>query len=139
MRISALIVVVGVAFVAIPVLALVAMRAGISQPLVLAGVALVAIAALAFIALTVANDLRRTAARAGYGSIGEYLRAVPRSDEERQHAVDLALKGLVWCLAGLLVPPLILVGIFPLYYGTRKVVYASMGLGLVDDADHPRA
>jgi len=35
--------------------------------------------------------------------------------------------------------PLILVGIFPLYYGTRKVVYASMGLGLVDDADPPGA
>jgi hypothetical protein len=101
--------------------------------------ALVAIVALALVAIRVANGLRRTAARAGYGSIGEYLRAVPRSDEERQHAVDLALKGLVWCLAGLLVPPLILVGIFPLYYGTRKVVYASMGLGLVDDADPPAA
>ena len=105
----------------------------------LALTALVAIVTLALITIRVANGLRRTAARAGYGSIGEYLQAVPRSDEERQHAVDLALKGLVCCLAGLLVPPLVLVGIFPLYYGTRKVLYASMGLGLVDDADSPGA
>ena len=121
--------------VALPALAFIAIRMGISVLMVAVAVALVA---LAFMAIRV-NSLRRTAARAGYGSIGEYLRAVPRSDEERQHAVDLALKGLVCCFAGLLVPPLILVGIFPLYYGMRKVVYASMGLGLVDDADPPGA
>jgi hypothetical protein len=32
------------------------------------------------------------------------------------------------------VPPLLLVGLFPLFYGVRKIIYASMGLGLLDDA-----
>ena len=139
MQISVLMVAVALALVALPALLLAVRMNALAAPTVVVALALVAIVALAFMAIRVANGLRRTAARAGYGSIGEYLRAVPRSDEERQHAVDLALKGLVWCLAGLLVPPLILVGIFPLYYGTRKVVYASMGLGLVDDADPPGA
>jgi hypothetical protein len=30
-------------------------------------------------------------------------------------------------------PPVLLIGLFPLFYGVRKIVYASMGLGLVDD------
>ena len=30
-------------------------------------------------------------------------------------------------------------GSVPLFYGGRKLVYASMGLGLVDDADQPGA
>lgn len=33
----------------------------------------------------------------------------------------------------------VLVGLLPLFYGGRKVVYASMGLGLVDDADQAEA
>ena len=41
------------------------------------------------------------------------------------------------CLLGLVFPPLLLIGIFPLFYGTRKVAWASMGLGLVDDAAQP--
>ena len=49
-------------------------------------------------------------------------------------AVDLALKGLVICLLGLIMPPVLLMGLFPLFYGARKIAYASMGLGLVDDA-----
>jgi hypothetical protein len=36
---------------------------------------------------------RRRAQRSGYASVGEYLRAIPRSDEEKKEAVDLALKG----------------------------------------------
>ena len=68
-----------------------------------------------------------------------YLRATPRSDEERRDAADLALKGLVLCMLGLLFPPFVLVGLIPLFYGGRKLVYASMGLGLVDDGDQPRA
>ena len=28
----------------------------------------------------------------------------------------------------------LLIGMFPLFYGARKIAYASMGLGLVDDA-----
>ena len=91
------------------------------------------------IAVMVSRTYRRNAKRAGYASIGAYLRAVPRSDEEKQGAVDLALKGLVICLLGLLFPPFLLIGVFPLFYGVRKLAYASMGLGLVDDADQPSA
>jgi hypothetical protein len=45
----------------------------------------------------------------------------------------------VLCLLGLLFPPFVLVGLVPLFYGGRKLVYASMGLGLVDDGDRPVA
>lgn len=75
----------------------------------------------------------------GYPSLRAYLRAAPRSDAEKRDAADLALKGLVWCLVGVLLPPFILVGLIPLFYGGRKLIYASMGLGLVDDPDQPRA
>ncbi|MDP6582816.1 MAG: hypothetical protein QF681_19355, partial [Vicinamibacterales bacterium] len=73
---------------------------------------------------------------APHTSLGDYLRAVPRNDAERQDAFDLALKGAVVCLLGLLFPPLLLIGIIPLFYGARKMGYVSMGLGLVDDAEH---
>ena len=89
--------------------------------------------------VTIGRAYRRQARRAGYGTIGAYLRAVPRTDDEKRDAVDLALKGLLTCLAGVLLPPLLLIGAFPLYYGARKVLHASMGLGLVDDAEPPRA
>jgi hypothetical protein len=79
--------------------------------------------------------LRMRARRFGYDSTGAYLRAAPRSDAEKRDAVDLALKGLAFCVLGLLFPPFVLVGLIPLFYGGRKLVYASMGLGLVDDAD----
>jgi hypothetical protein len=84
---------------------------------------------------------RRKALAYGYPSLPAYLRAAPRTDEERRDAADLALKGLVICLLGLLFSPLLLVGVVPLFYGVRKVVYASLGLGLADDADvePPRA
>ncbi len=49
------------------------------------------------------------------------------------------LKGLVFCVLGLLFPPFVLVGLVPLFYGGRKLLYASMGLGLVDDPEQPRA
>jgi hypothetical protein len=45
----------------------------------------------------------------------------------------------VFCLLGLLIAPLVLIGLVPLFYGGRKLVYASMGLGLVDDGDERRA
>jgi hypothetical protein len=89
--------------------------------------------------VAIARAYRRQARRFGYGTIGAYLRAVPRTDEEKRDAVDLALKGLLTCLVGFLLPPLLLIGAFPLYYGARKVLHASMGLGLIDDGDPPRA
>ena len=81
----------------------------------------------------------RRAKRFGYPSTRAYLRAAPRNDEERRDAADLALKGLVFCMLGMLFPPLVLVGLLPLFYGGRKLVYASMGLGLVDDGEQPSA
>ena len=79
------------------------------------------------------------AKRLGYASTREYLRAAPRTDVEKRDAVDLALKGLALCVLGLLFPPFVLAGLIPLFYGGRKMAYASMGLGLVDDARTPRA
>jgi hypothetical protein len=49
------------------------------------------------------------------------------------------MRGLVCCVLGLMLPPFVLVGLVPLFYGGRKLVYASMGLGLVDDADQSKA
>jgi multisubunit Na+/H+ antiporter MnhB subunit len=82
---------------------------------------------------------QRKAREAGYRSLGAYLSAAPRTDQEKRDAADLALKGLVVCLLGLIFPPLLLVGLFPFFYGARKVVYAAMGLGLVDDGDDLQA
>ena len=81
----------------------------------------------------------RRARQFGYASRGDYLRAVPKSDGERRDAADLALKGLVICLLGLFFAPIALAGVVPLFYGGRKVIYASLGLGLVDDRIEPRA
>ena len=83
--------------------------------------------------------ISRRAKRFGYASAGAYLRAAPRSDAEKRDAADLALRGLVFCALGLFVRPLVLVGLVPLFYGGRKLLYASMGLGLVDDPDQPGA
>lgn len=83
--------------------------------------------------------LSARAKRLNYPSTGAYLRAAPRSDAEKQDAADLVLKGLVFCLLGLLFPPFVLVGLVPLFYGGRKLLYASMGLGLVEDPEPPRA
>jgi hypothetical protein len=101
-------------------------------------VALAALVAVGVVSLLVLFDRQRGKAReAGYSSLSTYLRAAPRTDAEKRDAADLALKGLVLCLLGLLFPPLLLFGLFPFFYGARKVVYASMGLGLADDADQP--
>ena len=82
---------------------------------------------------------KRRARRMGYPSTRAYLRAAPRTDAERRDAADLTLIGVVLTMLGMLFPPVVLVGLVPLFYGGRKLVYASMGLGLVDDADDARA
>ena len=76
--------------------------------------------------------------RFGYGSRGEYLKAVPRSDDEKRDAVDQACKGLVTCLLALMFPPLLLIGLFPLFYGTRKTIYACMRLDKNDKVEPPQ-
>ncbi len=103
---------------------------GVPELLILGLVLSIPVAIVAF-----AASFRRRARKFGYVSTRAYLRAAPRSDVEKRDAVDLALKGLASCLLGPLFPPLVLIGLVPLFYGGRKVVYASMGLGLIDDAD----
>jgi hypothetical protein len=88
---------------------------------------------------TTAVMIKRRATRLGYASASSYLRAAPRSDLEKRDAADLALKGAVFCLLGMVFAPFVLVGLVPLFYGGRKLVWASMGLGLVDDGDQPGA
>ena len=68
----------------------------------------------------------------GYSSRIEYLRAIPRSDAERKDAADLALRGLVICILGVIFAPAVFVGLVPLFYGARKLAYALLGLGLLD-------
>lgn len=94
---------------------------------------------LIFAAVKIRNHLRHQAQRLGYPSLSAYLSAPPRTDEEKREAVSMGLVGLILCLLGLVLPPFMLIGLFPLFYGARKVAWASMGLGLVDDADLPGA
>jgi hypothetical protein len=77
----------------------------------------------------------RKAKRLGYTGRRAYLRAVPYTDAQRKDAADSALQGIIICALGTYFPLLLIVGIFPLFYGGRKVLYATLGLGLVDDAD----
>lgn len=103
---------------------------------------IVVLVLLAMIAAIVAGYSRyyaNRAARFAYSSRGAYLRAVPQTDEEKREAVDQAFLGLVICLLGLLLPPFLLVGLVPLFFGGRKAVYVLMGLGYVDDVDQPDA
>ena len=102
-------------------------------------VALLVVVSTIVVAFRILKTYRRKARHAGYSSLGDYLRATPRSDEEKRDAVDLAARGLVICILGLVFPPLLLIGVFPLYFGARKVAYSSMGFGLFEDADPPSA
>jgi hypothetical protein len=83
------------------------------------------------------KSLRRRAREQGHASLRAYLRAAPRTDEEKRDAADLALKGLILCLLGMIFAPALLFGLIPFFYGARKVVYASMGLGFADPTDQP--
>ena len=109
-------------------------RLGIGVPeLLFIGLAGIIPAGLVVFAVVAARRARRF----GYASTRAYLRSAPRSDAETRDAADLAMKGLVSCLLGVVFSPLVLIGLAPLFYGGRKLVYASMGLGLVDDAGQP--
>ncbi len=100
------------------------------------------LAAAAAIVIFVVRGLRRNAVAAGYPGVGAYLRAVPRNDEEKRQAVDLALKGAILCGLGLFFPPMILVGVVPFYYGSRKLILVWLGLDILaemDDGDRSSA
>jgi hypothetical protein len=104
-----------------------------------------ALAAIAFGALLILGALyfifklfsgwRRMAREGGYTSLGAYLNASPRNTAEKQAAADMALQGLVLCLVGFILPPLLLIGVFPLYFGARKLAHARIASELFDDLD----
>jgi hypothetical protein len=70
--------------------------------------------------------------RRGYRGLKEYLRELPQTDAEKLDAVELTLKGVVICLLGLLFPPILVYGLVPLYFGTRKLAGVRLG---IKDAD----
>jgi hypothetical protein len=74
---------------------------------------------------------RRNVQRRGYPGLTVYLRELPRTDEQRLDAVELALKGAGICILGLMFPPFIVIGLVLLYYGVRKL--AAWRLGLIPD------
>ena len=96
---------------------------------------LATLAVSAAIVIFVVRKLRQNAAAAGYPGVGAYLRAVPRNDEEKRQAVDLALKGGILCALGLFFPPMILVGVVPFYYGSRKLILVWLGLDILAEID----
>jgi len=110
---------------------------GVPEMLILAILAVLAVVPVAIVLF--AALVRRRARQFGYASTGAYLRSAPRSDAEKRDAADLVLKGFVFCMLGLILPPFVLVGLIPLFYGGRKLLYTSMGLGLVEDPDQPGA
>ena len=65
--------------------------------------------------------------RRGYPGLRAYLRELPMTEEEKLDAVELTLKGVAICVLGLLFPPLVLIGLVPLYYGGRKFGVSDLG------------
>jgi hypothetical protein len=100
---------------------------------------LVVLTVIIIIVATYRTYYGNRAFRFGYASRAEYFKAVPRTEDEKRDAVDQACKGTVICLLALVFPPLLLVGLFPLFFGARKTIYVCMGLGLNDETDPPQA
>jgi hypothetical protein len=79
---------------------------------------------------------RKRALQAGFKRISDYMLAAPRNDQEKREAVDMAFRGLAICVVGIAIfEPLILFGVFPLYYGARKITLAVLGMDLIVDDD----
>jgi hypothetical protein len=66
--------------------------------------------------------------RSGYPGLLAYFRELPKTDLEKMDAVELTLKGVVLCALGLLFPPLVVIGLVPLYYGLRKLAALQLGI-----------
>ncbi len=77
---------------------------------------------------------RRRVMRAGYGGAFAYLRALPKTDIQKRNALDLLMRGVVLILIGVVIWPLLAVGLFSFYYGLRKMCMLKMGL---EDVDEP--
>ncbi len=98
------------------------------------GIGLLFFAGWAAVLLTPLIVWRNRVIRRGYPGLRAYLRELPRTEEETLDAVELTLKGIAICVAGLLFPPLVLIGLVPFYYGARKWAAAAMGIAGADDA-----
>jgi len=83
--------------------------------------------------LLLALRWRRRALEAGYPGLRVYLRSVPRTDAEKRSAIDMAFTGLFLCVLGVLIKPLVLIGVFPLYYGAKKLCFVWSGLEIPED------
>ena len=71
--------------------------------------------------------------RQGYPSLRAYLREMPRTDEEKLDAVELTLKGSMLCLLDMLFPPIIIIGLVPLYFGLRKLAAVRLGIKSLEE------
>jgi hypothetical protein len=78
---------------------------------------------------------RQRARQAGFKGIRDYMLAVPRNDREKREAVNMAFRGLALCLIGIVLTPLLLLGLPPLYYGGRKITLVLLGTDLLADDD----
>ncbi len=80
---------------------------------------------------------RRRLQRRGYPGVRAYFLELPRTDAEKMDAVELTLKGVVLCCLSLLFPPLIILGLFPLYFGIRKLASSQLGIKSLE-ANEPK-
>lgn len=94
---------------------------------------LAAIAIVVYLCVGLYKTYQRRAKAKGHADLITWLKAIPVTDQDKQDAVDLSLKGGVACLLGLVFPPLLVIGVIPLFYGLRKLIYAALGLGLISD------
>jgi len=85
--------------------------------------------------LIAVSRTRQRARQAGFKRVSDYMLAVPRNDQEKREAVNMAFRGLALCLVGIVFAPLLLLGVFPLYYGGRKITLALLGMDLLADDD----
>ncbi|MEX2092001.1 MAG: hypothetical protein WD971_04955 [Pirellulales bacterium] len=84
---------------------------------------------LVLLSLTIKRRFQARASKFGYSGILVYFRADPRGDAEKRDAIDLSMQGVVLCLLGILFFPLMLIGVFPLYYGMRKLILVALSIG----------
>jgi hypothetical protein len=83
---------------------------------------------LMLVPLLLFRRMLRRAVKMGYPTRRAYLQAIPGNDAEKRDAVDLAFKGAILCILGVVFPPLILFGAAPLYYGGRKLAMIGVGI-----------
>jgi len=89
---------------------------------------LVAIVAGVVIACRIVlRRLRARSIRFGFSGVLQYLRAIPKGEAQRADAIELAVRGGAICLLAAVFPLLVLVGVLPLYYGARKLLYMHFG------------